>query len=46
MTCFKINKRDEGRKGMGSFKALADAILEMQKDIDFILIEHKKMKIK
>jgi hypothetical protein len=39
-----IDKRDEKKDDMDSIKTLADAILEMQKDIDFILKEHKKMK--
>jgi hypothetical protein len=41
-----IDKRDEKKDDMDSIKTLADAILEIQKDIDFILKEHKKMKSK
>jgi hypothetical protein len=41
-----LDKRDEKKDDMDSIKTLADAVLEMQKDIDFILKEHKKMKTK
>ena len=39
-----VDKRDELKEKMDSMKTLANAIIEIQKDIDFILKELNKVK--